>query len=252
MIQQEHFSPGTDVNFQFEVDGQELTYAGRVHDRDDRTLSIEINEEGIEERPLSRGMTGVLWGRHEKGKVSLPIRIENSDALPILHIREHNSRSYFRVNGFIRLKHRKIVGGEYIRMREQFLSRTVPKAETVERDLVLDERIIHSHEADLIGQEPARVNLSGSGMRFHARDDLEVGDLLEMTILLPFSPYSVIRTIALVIRVERSPRRKSSFERNLTMVAVKFVVIREEDRDAIIRCALAWERQMLRRMQIVH
>ena len=63
-----------------------------------------------------------MLGQHRKEKIRLPIRIENAEDLPIIHIREDNSRSHVRSDGFIRLKCEKIAEEEYLKKREQYIN----------------------------------------------------------------------------------------------------------------------------------
>ena len=169
------------------------------------------------------------------------MRIENSDTLPIIHLREQNSRSHFRVDGFITLTYTKILGEEYARIREQYLNKINPEndmerpdsdlnnnfdadtypsaipAEIVDTINLLNKKLNdlqdlmdNSKAVGLLEQEPVKVNISGSGMRFNSPDSFRVGDLLDMKMVLPSSPSSIIKTVALVVRVYHSPKKESS------------------------------------------
>ena len=276
-----YLSPGNDVQFQLNIDGERFTYAGTVYDMNDRTLSIEIDDEGLKQKQICKGMKALLLGQCQNEKISLPVRIENSDTLPMLHLREHNSTGHFRVNGFIRLKYRTILGKEYLRIRDQYRNKIDPENdmeltdsgsnERLESDLntnaipakivdtinllkeklnYLQEVTINSQDADLFEHEPVKVNISGSGLRFNSRNTFQVGDLLDLKMVLPSSPFSVIKTVALVVRMDDLSKEEASLEEGSHLVAAKFIVVNEDDRNSIIKYTLACQRKMLRQKQV--
>ncbi len=278
-----YLSPGNDIYFQCNIDGEKFTYAGSVYQVDGKTLSIEINDEGLTQKQINRGMSALLLEEHHGEKISIPVRIESSDSFPIIHVREQNSRSHFRIDGFIPLTYTKVLGEEYVRIRDQYLNKINPEndmqrpdsdlnnnfdadtypsaipAEIVDTMNLLNKKLNdlqdlmdNSKDVGLLEQEPVKVNISGSGMRFNSRDSFRVGDLLDMKMVLPSSPSSIIKTVALVVRVDNSPRKESSPGEGRNLVAVKFMVINEDDRDSIIRYTFTWQRQMLRQKQMVH
>lgn len=279
----EGLSPGKDVGFQLDVDGEKFMFAGKVCEMDDRNLSIEINDEDLKKKRIFKGMTARLFGQHKQNEISLPVRIENAETLPILQIREQNSRSFFRVDGFIRLKYVRIVGEDYARIREQYLNKigTEYDMELFDSDpsgfsendtnmnaisvnflnqismlnkklYFLQELMINSKETDLFDQNPVKVNISGSGMKFKSSDCFKVGDLLDMKMVLPSSPFYIIKTVALVIRIDELPEQKSSLKQDFNCIAVKFIAINEDDREALIRCISILQRKMLRRKRMTH
>jgi hypothetical protein len=278
-----YLSPGNDIYFRFNIDGEEFTYAGSVYQVDSKTLSIEVNDKGLSQKEICKGMSALLVEQQHGEKISIPVRIESSDSFPIIHVREQNSRSHFRIDGFISLTYTKVLGEEYVRIREQYLNKISPENEmersdsNLNNDLetntdtnaipveifdtinllnkklnYLQDLMDNPKDVALFEQEPVKVNISGSGMRFNSRDSFRVGDLLDMKMVLPSSPSSIIKTVALVVRVDHSPKNESSPEEGYNLVAVKFIVINEDDRDSIIRYTFTWKRQMLRQKQMVH
>lgn len=82
------------------------------------------------------------------------------------------------------------------------------------------------------------VNLSGGGLSFSTRGQLERGQDLALKLILP--PFTPISTIARVIRVTPS-RRGGEFD-----VATQFTSITPDDQESLIRHILATQAERLR------
>ena len=279
----ECLSPGKDVDFQLDIDGEKLIYAGRVCDISNKGLSIEINDERLRKKQIIKGMTARLFGWQKKRKISLPVRIENTETPPLLYVTEDDSRSHFRVDGFVKLKYRKISGEEYARIREQYLSEITPEndilpsesglysspADETNRGAIpanfvnqisllnrklyfLKELMTNPEKVDLFEQNPVKVSISGSGIMFYSGDSLHAGDLLDMKMVLPSDAFSIIKTLALIVRLDKLSKKESSPEKGLNFIAAKFVAINEDDRESIIRYVSTWQRKNLRRKRMTH
>ncbi|GAB4387901.1 MAG: hypothetical protein Kow0025_04100 [Thermodesulfovibrionales bacterium] len=83
------------------------------------------------------------------------------------------------------------------------------------------------------------VNVSAAGIRLRVPDRLNVGDSLEVRMLLPTTPAVGVVTDGTVVRVE--PAREGGYE-----VALGFSEMDEEVRDEIIRYALGRQREFIR------
>lgn len=279
----ECLSPGEDVDFQLNIDGEKLVYTGRVCDINNKGLSIEINDERLRKRQIFKGMTARLFGWHKRRKISLPVRIEDAETPHLLHVIEDDSRSYFRVDGFIKLKYRKISGEEYASIRERYLNEITPENDTlpsgsdlysspadetkmdavpsnfvsqislINRKLDLFKKLMtNPEEIALFEQNPVKVNISGSGIVFCSSDSLHAGDLLDMKMVLPSGAFSIIKTLALIVRLDKSPKKESSPKKGLNSIAAKFVAINEDDRESIIRFVSTWQRKILRQKRMTH
>jgi len=277
MNQIDLLSRGKDIDLQFNIDGEKLKYAGKVWDVNNGTFSIEINDEGLGKNPISEGTKALLLGQHRKEKIRLPIRIENAEDLPMIHIREDNSRSHVRSDGFIRLKCEKIAEKEYAKKREQYINEINPEIDGEADDPVLyskfesdiepsavPEKFLNeisllnkkicflqnlmtdSKERDIFEQQPVKINISGSGIKFNCNSHFQVGDLLDLRMVLPTSPFFIVKAVGLVVRIDKLSEKKSPFGQASNCLAIKFIAINEDNMEAIIRCVFKWQRRNLR------
>ena len=277
MNQTDFLSRGKDIDLQFDIDGEKLKYAAKVWNVNNGTFSIEINDDGFGKNPISEGTKALLLGKHRQEKIRLPIRIENAEDLPIIHIREDNSRSHVRSDGFIRLKYEKIAEEEYAKKREQYINEISPEIETdaddpefyhkfesdIEANVIpetflneisllnkkiyfLQSLMTDSKAKDIFEQQPVKVNISGSGIKFNCKGHFQVGDLLDLKMVLPTSPFFIVRAVGLVVRKDKLSEQKSPIGEDSNCLAVKFVAMNEDNMEAIIRCVFKWQRRNLR------
>ncbi|MBW1861665.1 MAG: PilZ domain-containing protein [Deltaproteobacteria bacterium] len=278
MNQLDYLSRGKDIDLQFNIDGEKLKYAGKVCDVNNGTFSIEINDEGVGKNPIPEGTKAFLMGQHLKKKIRLPIRIENAEDLPIIRIKEDNSRSHVRADGFIRLKCEKIAEEEYVKKREQYINEINPEIDIevndpefyckLESDIdtnvnpekfineihllnkklyFLQKLMTHSEEIDIFEQQPLKVNISGSGMKFNCSGYFQVGDLLDLKMVLPTSPFFIVKAVGLVVRVDKLPEKTLPLREASNYLAIKFIAINEDNMEAIIRCVFKLQRKNLRK-----
>lgn len=83
------------------------------------------------------------------------------------------------------------------------------------------------------------VELCGSGLKFLTHDQVRVGDLLRMRLLMPGTFHYQIELIAKVIRVEQ--------EMGSNVAAVEIVEIEEAARESIIKVVFQKQRNELKR-----
>lgn len=101
-------------------------------------------------------------------------------------------------------------------------------------------RAIAAHNEEILPQE---VNLSGGGLRMRMQSAVKIGSRIHVDLLLPLNPPRIISTVAetlrsseVTLRVQQTP---------LFIVAMKFILIEEKDREAIIAFLFAEQRQQL-------
>jgi PilZN1 domain-containing protein/PilZ domain-containing protein len=92
--------------------------------------------------------------------------------------------------------------------------------------------------------EPARVNLSGGGLRFKVRDSLAYGAMLHLDIFLPVLPLRVIQAVGSVVRSKELLLSMDRYSYFSTAMAFKFIDTR--DREAIISYIFNEQRNRLR------
>jgi len=74
------------------------------------------------------------------------------------------------------------------------------------------------------------VNISGSGMMMMTADELQVGNILEIMMVLQAYPAKILYLYGEVIRLEKTPKRP-----DIHTVGIKFLGMNEEVRDEILK-----------------
>ena len=109
--------------------------------------------------------------------------------------------------------------------------------------------LIHMYLAedfkDLMGTSPGDVNISASGIRFITDNAFEIGDLVEVKMILPMVPLLFIRFVGNVIRM----KAVTSYETPRHAATVEFVQVDPETKDDIIRYLFRRQRELLRLRQ---
>jgi hypothetical protein len=95
-------------------------------------------------------------------------------------------------------------------------------------------------DESLFFRAPAKINISGSGVRFLIEEKVNQGDYLEIRIALPGWPLCVIPALGEVVHVVPSP------EPNRHEIAVHFTAISEQAREDLTRYIIKMERALLR------
>lgn len=166
-------------------------------------------------------------------------------------------RGYFRVDDRFPVLHKKAMAGEtHLESRiyaghGQELSDFETTDDTVnprlwrmlvdinaKLGLILERMNIE--DEGLAKAERVAVNISASGIRFAVEDAFEMGDLIEVKMLLPTNPAVGIVVHGKVVRVERP-------EAAGTVVSLHFIDLTEEVRDVIIQYTLKRQRDIVRR-----
>lgn len=111
--------------------------------------------------------------------------------------------------------------------------------------------LIHMFLADdfkaLMNTSPKDVNISASGIRFISERSYDMGDLVEIRLILPMVPLLFVRMMGEVIRQKAVT---STPQTDRYAVAVKFLRVDAETREDIIRYLFRRQREVLRKRQI--
>jgi c-di-GMP-binding flagellar brake protein YcgR len=86
------------------------------------------------------------------------------------------------------------------------------------------------------------VNISGSGICLKITEPLEVGQLLEISLNIPVFPSGVLKTYGEVVRVTSC----EDAEKKLFDTGIRFIDIREEERDWLIAYSFSQQRKIIR------
>ncbi len=97
-----------------------------------------------------------------------------------------------------------------------------------------------------VNDQPSReVILSAGGLAFRAQQEISVGSLLELRMVL-FPSLVGILTISRVISCEHQPDERSEFP---WLIAVEYEHLREADRELLVRHIMAKETEQLRALR---
>jgi len=273
-------SCGEEIDLQINIDGERLRYEGRVHDIDNGTFSVEIDDEGLRKNLVAEGVKAFLLGQQHEENFRVPVMIESAEDFPVLRIKQNNLRSNVRADGFIRLKYERLDESQFVKKREQYLDEIIPEYATdasvseiyfgfegdvdtgsippkfhkeislLNKNLIaLQKLILNSEEMIIFEQEPVKVNISGSGMSFESDGCFQVGDLLDLKMVLPTSPFNIIKAVGLIVRIDKLPNRSNLTEPS-KYLAIKFLAINEDNMEAIIKCVFTWQRKILRENKV--
>ena len=97
----------------------------------------------------------------------------------------------------------------------------------------------------LMSTSPKDVNISASGLRFISTQGFEIGDLIEIRLILPMAPLLFIKLVGEVIR----QKALTSTQAKRYAVAVKYLQVDNDTREDIIRFLFRRQREVLRKRQ---
>ena len=86
------------------------------------------------------------------------------------------------------------------------------------------------------------INVSGAGVQFECDTSFKENDYIELKIIVPLFPYPKITALCEVMRTECLEENVP----NLFRIALKFLIINENDRDLLINYIFVKEREYLR------
>lgn len=100
-------------------------------------------------------------------------------------------------------------------------------------------------ESDVIEAAPQNVNISASGIRFTMNEKIEIGDILEIKMLLPSVPLMSILTYGNAVSVKKTDAGTYS-------VALQFIDMDTDVRDRLIQYNLNRQREIIRRQNLMN
>lgn len=184
---------------------------------------------------------------------------------------KREEREFFRIDDHLLIEYRKITQEEYAELADKIrytpaphkerltegyskeeveLQKEWPEKEELYRYIQAIDRKLDIIIELLSGQKGEgafiktyqRLNISGSGIRFISEIELKEGDYVELRIALPTRCYSGITCLCRVVKSEKIRDDASS----RWVVAMKFEVINEEERDLLINYIFTKERELIR------
>lgn len=189
--------------------------------------------------------------------------LENRGSTIRLGLKWTGRRSYFRVDDMLPLSYRRLPLGDCPAKSRLFtatsgkgtvfsdtdigsidpvllriLREINDKLETILSRL--DPEQVHVEKQDL-----HQVNISASGVRFIASEQLDVGDTVEVTLRLPLSPPVWLRACGKVVRTRPLSDRQSE-------IALHFLDMDEDALDAIVEYTLKRQRELIREKRLAN
>jgi hypothetical protein len=98
---------------------------------------------------------------------------------------------------------------------------------------------LHLESEGMASAEKSAVNISASGIRFPSNEKFDLGDMVEVKMLLPMSPAVGVLAHGQVVRVEK-------MDSGATEIGLRFVDLVEEVRESIIQYTLKRQRDIVR------
>ncbi len=210
----------------------------------------------LEASNLNNELKGKRVLLHYKDKMYTAIieEVENNNVN--LTITGEERRSFFRVDDAFPIKIKKI---DKKPLLSRFLTYYAPSKQNSIETEYYDDAIMRSlleinrkldylintiilKEEGLSFEEIKPVNISASGIRLEMEEKAEVGDVVELKMVLPSHPPVALVTYGEVVRVdEKEVNGKTIYD-----TAVKFTEMSEEIRDEIIRYTLKREREIIK------
>jgi len=181
-----------------------------------------------------------------------------------------NDREYFRIEDRLSIEYRRLSPEEFVRLEsimryhpsckpegpraEGFRAEFIVCGEGQDKELfaylkVLDKKldmILELLDSRKGGEAykslDTRVNISGAGIRFVSDGPLDMGERVELRIVLPIAPFFRLSTLCEVVRIQEQPAGEATG----WQIALKFIVINEYDRDVLINYIFTKERERMR------
>lgn len=100
-------------------------------------------------------------------------------------------------------------------------------------------RLLAVKSADHKSMRIEEVNISAGGVSTYVQNDFRIGDLVEIRIVLPTSPYSIFYIYGNVIKFERECSRNR--------VSIEYTNIDEDIRENIVKYVFERQREILRK-----
>jgi hypothetical protein len=181
---------------------------------------------------------------------------------------EHEKRTFFRIHDCLVVEFRQITSEDFTKIKdiiqcnptqafdsERGIRLPVDKEPTGKQkeffaymhmlnkklDMIID-TLSGSQSSGTYHTVRGEISLSGAGIRFETQLALMEGDYTELKMIVPVFPYPKITILCQVVRAERAEEgAEGTF-----IVAMKFIVVNENDRDFLIKYIFEKERELLR------
>ncbi len=251
-----------------------------IKDIEERSIIVKIPDMPKHDIKITNGKKAQISG--DKGTVNftIPARVVERDDFPLIKLIPVDKTIVTQRRGLVRIEdclhctYTVLTRDDYEETQKEFPDTTVNEGgvqallskiwyherETADKNSEMSMAIVqllvnidrklnmilgsfNAHAREIgVGKDAIIENISGSGAKLSGEEEVGIGEILRLEIVLPTFPISPVTILGEVIRVKRPDNaRGGRFE-----IVVKFTEITEEDRDSLIRYVFQKQREMLR------
>lgn len=242
---------GEKISYRFV--GERTEYPATVRSSDEDNISLEIKP-GAHPQSTS-GQYLILFSKDDTYNATV---ITADAATVTLRRLRTDKQEFFRVDDSFPVVARKVEKDAQARKSvmsiafgKEFIDRSCPDpsihpklwemliAINDKLNLVLDQLNL---EAEVVEAEPQKVNISASGIRFIMREKVELGDMLEVKMMLPSTPPVTVIAYGNTVSIEDMGNKNYA-------IALQFVDMDAEVRDRLIQYTLNRQREIIRKQR---
>lgn len=156
-------------------------------------------------------------------------------------------REFYRIDAYIPLRYRLPADESPEHIKEQWRKKRYPSPSEENDEPSAPATGTDAEAAPPLLPHPVAANISGSGIRVRIHEQLAVGELLPLELLLTHDGTQTVAVVGEVMHV--SPLRTKEGAPPLYSTALHFRCIDERDRDAVVRFVSAEQLEHLRNMR---
>ncbi|MEN6437684.1 MAG: PilZ domain-containing protein [Syntrophobacter sp.] len=100
-------------------------------------------------------------------------------------------------------------------------------------------RLLALQTADYSALRQEEVNISAGGLSTFVKENFQLGDMVEVRMMLPTSPYTIFYIYGNIVKIDK--------ECNRSKVSIEFTMIDEDIREHIVKYVFERQREILRK-----
>jgi len=269
-----------EVELEISVGKRNTNLVGVIKDVQDKIVVVKIRNLLKSYHQILEGAKAHISGRKGSLYFEIPAKVTRGDELPLIKLTPTSEtivtqkREFVRVEDCLPCTFTLLSKDDYEDAQKEHLGKTVNKIgvemclpdmwhqerealdkngevgmvliqllTNIDRKLsIVMDSINPSGKKPLIQKDGILKNISASGAKIYSNEELTVGDILKLEIILPTFPISPITVFGESVRVERLEKN----QQQRFGIVVKYATIREEDQDTLIRYVFQRQRALLR------
>ena len=266
---------GQKIEFKIKTGITEYVYTAHVTEVLDAVVKI-LPDKTENLSKIYTSLKGTVKGKKDNLQFVFDVEVLRIKEFSEIELQKVPSRAYSRVNAFVVLDYEIIKDKQILEKKIKYINNISCSPETynirssvlqgeegetvsgmpsemtteiqrLHRKLDYIIRLLSSPEEDNVFiREPVEINLSGSGLKFISADALHPGDFMEIKMILPGAADIIIELIGKVVRVKELCIDTDGCVKKSYEAALNFFVVKEDDREYIIRYVFKRQRELLR------